>query len=64
VSKFKRYWVWIDGKPGTAPHELQAEIEKHGFQFGRSTGTWGTALCYLRDYMKAGFICRVYEVDG
>jgi hypothetical protein len=59
----KRYWVFIEGKPGSAPHRLHDEIEKHGFMLGRSTGTWGTALRYLREYMKAGFICRVYEVN-
>jgi hypothetical protein len=63
MGKPKRYWLWIDGKPGIAQHELQGEIDKHGFTFGRSTGTWGTALSYLRDYMKAGFIVRVYEVE-
>jgi hypothetical protein len=63
MSKPKRYWIWIDGKPGTAPHELHEAIEAAGFMLGRSTGTWSTALSYLRDYMKAGFICRVYEAD-
>ncbi len=60
----KRYWVWIDGKTGIAPHDLHAAIEHHaGFMLGRSCGTWGSALSWLRDYMKAGFICRVYEVE-
>jgi hypothetical protein len=70
MSKGKRYWIWIDGKPGTPPHLLHDEIQKaclatgtNEFLLGRSTGTWSTALSYLRDYMKAGFVCRVYEVD-
>jgi hypothetical protein len=63
VGKFKCYWVWIEGKPGLAPHELHAEIERHGFILARSTQTWSTALSYLRDYMRAGFIVSVYEVE-
>jgi hypothetical protein len=63
VSKAKRYWIWIDGKAGLAPHELPEEIAKHGLVMGRSTGTWATALSYLRDYMKLGFVVRIYEVD-
>lgn len=60
----KRYWIWIDGKSGTAPHELHQEIAKHPtFLLGRSCGTWKTAESWLRDYMKAGFICRIYEVS-
>lgn len=62
MSKPKTYWVWIDGKPGIAPHHLPGEIAKYpGFMLGRSCGTWATTLSWLRDYMKAGFICRVYE---
>ena len=62
MSKGKRFWVWIDGKPGCAPHDLPAEIAKHdGFMIGRSCGTWGAATAWLRDYMKAGFIVSVYE---
>jgi hypothetical protein len=63
VSKGKRYWLWIEGKPGVLPHELAAAVEEAGFVWGRSTGTWATALLYLRDYMRAGFVVRVYEVD-
>jgi hypothetical protein len=63
MARGKRYWLWIEGKPGVLPHQLAEELAKHDFTWGRSAGTWGTALSYLRDYMKAGFICRIYEVD-
>lgn len=65
MSSFKTYYVWIDSMPGIAPHHLQAEIDKHpGFMLGRSCATWPTAFSWLRDYMKAGFIVKVYEVDA
>jgi hypothetical protein len=63
VSRFKTYWVWIDGKPGVPPHKLHDNIARDGLMLGRSTQTWSTALAHLRDYMKKGYIVRVYEVD-
>lgn len=60
----KRYWVWIDGKLGQPPHELHAELGKHSdFVMGRSCGTWKAAALWLREYMKAGFVVRCYEVE-
>lgn len=60
----KRYWVWIDGKAGLAPHELHEVIKASdimGLTLGHSFGQWSTALAYLRECIKAGFICRIYE---
>jgi hypothetical protein len=63
MAKAKRYWLWIDAKPGVLPHDLPGEIDRAGFIIGRSAGTWSTALSYLRDYMRAGFLVTIYEVD-
>lgn len=58
----KTYYVWIEGKPGLLPHQLPEEIAKYpSFLWGRECGSWQTALSWLRDYMKAGFIVRIYE---
>jgi hypothetical protein len=64
VSRFKRYWVWIDGKTGVPPHRLQEEIaaaDIRGLTWGHSFQTWESALSYLRECMRAGFVVRVYE---
>ena len=64
MGKFKTYYIWIGGKAGVLPHNIQAEIEKSaikGIALGHSFGYWPTALAYLRALMKEGFICRVYR---
>lgn len=60
----KRYWIWIDGMAGEPPHKLHELIEASdvmGITLGHSFGNWSAALAYLRDLMRAGFTCLVYE---
>lgn len=64
MAASKRYWVWIDGMVGEPPHKLHERLEASGIAgavLGHSFHSWSTTLAYLRECMKAGFICRVYE---
>jgi hypothetical protein len=64
MAKQKQYWLWIESKRGCLPHELHKELEKDGLVWGREVQTWTTALLYLRDAMKRGYVVRVYETEG
>lgn len=63
MAKQKRYWLFIVGKQGLLPHELHTEMNKHGVLLGREVQTWTTALSYLRDYIKLGYVVQVYESE-
>lgn len=64
MSRFKSYWIWVDGKPGIDPHRLQAELDKDGEAWGRESSTWGSALNHLRRLMKKGYTVKIYERDA